>query len=745
MSSKKVFISYSHDSDEHTERVLALSDRLRVDGIETLLDQYLNGFPAQGWARWMLDQLDAADFVLVVCTETYYRRFRGHEEPGKGRGVDWEATLITQEIYDARSRTLKFVPVFMSPPVEEWIPEPLRSRNHYALTSESGYQELYDFLLEQAGVEPQPVGTLKTRSRRRGKPLTFGESTETPGNELIAPQEFVDDKVRPAAIRLNQARLAKSLTIRVLIATLDGLFERGAFRREPSVGDCVTQEWDYRLHGAVQTLALMEDYDSFVEAEAPPFLRPYRALTAEVSRYCQRMAAYLFVPAVGLAELGRFIGTEEFISEVKPRMKWFEGGVDAQTCSKIDLHLTNSIQQMTSLHDTVFATSDSPVQVQRPHQTQTLTEEQDVSSAGSGASTLTFLEADSGLKISSVQRKNRVYISYSYDSNEHINRARQFAVRLKADGVDVHIDTDVDVDPPEGWPTFSQNQIQDADYVILICTETYQRRFDGNEEPGRGKGVSFEGQLIRQEIFDTRSAKKFIPVILNLEDGSYIPALVRGRSRYLVSQDAELATELGYEALLRKLGPSSSMSNPPVSPLSNPGKNIMPTHQFNARRLRELEELLDIEYEKSHEFEKEISLSDGASKITLKQRFKRDVTPRLRALEKEYAEVLVAGVPTAQIPEAEADVLIAELSAATYSISEAITPDAPKEIVRLLGEIKDKLAEPKETASAKLKVSLPLIPTIVSYEMEIETAGLMKKVWRKSRDLFKSVVSNHPS
>src|ERR1035441_1337680 len=74
----RVFISYSHDSDAHRERVLGLSERLRADGIESILDQYVNGSPQQGWPRWMLDQLDAADAVLVVCTETYYRRFRGH-------------------------------------------------------------------------------------------------------------------------------------------------------------------------------------------------------------------------------------------------------------------------------------------------------------------------------------------------------------------------------------------------------------------------------------------------------------------------------------------------------------------------------------------------------------------------------------------------------------------------------------------------------------------------------------------
>jgi hypothetical protein len=175
MSAKKVFISYSHDSDEHRERVLGLSERLRDDGIETLLDRYVNGSPPQGWPRWMLDQLDAADSVLVICTETYYRRFRGHEVPGKGKGADWEGALITQEIYDARSETLKFVPVLFAVDDEKFIPEPLRSGTYYTLTSEGSYQSLYDFLLEQAGVEPGVVGTLKPRARPKGKPLTFTE------------------------------------------------------------------------------------------------------------------------------------------------------------------------------------------------------------------------------------------------------------------------------------------------------------------------------------------------------------------------------------------------------------------------------------------------------------------------------------------------------------------------------------------------------------------------------------------
>jgi len=189
MSRKTVFISYSHDSSRHDQRVLELSERLRKDGIKTLLDRYVEGAPPRGWASWMLDQIDAANFVLVVCTETYYRRFRGHEEPDKGKGADWEGALITQEMYNSRSRTLKFIPVLFSAADERFIPEPLRSTTHYLLTSESSYRSLYDVLLGQAGVEPGAIGKIKSRPRLKGKPTTFSEESEAPGSATEAKPE----------------------------------------------------------------------------------------------------------------------------------------------------------------------------------------------------------------------------------------------------------------------------------------------------------------------------------------------------------------------------------------------------------------------------------------------------------------------------------------------------------------------------------------------------------------------------
>jgi hypothetical protein len=108
-----------------------LAERLRQDGVDTQLDQYVAGTPS---------------FVLVICTETYHRRFQGREEPNKGKGVDWEGSSITLELYDARSDTSKFVPVFFGPQDERFIPRPLSGHTHYLLSSEDNYAKLYDFL-----------------------------------------------------------------------------------------------------------------------------------------------------------------------------------------------------------------------------------------------------------------------------------------------------------------------------------------------------------------------------------------------------------------------------------------------------------------------------------------------------------------------------------------------------------------------------------------------------------------------
>src|SRR5258708_30695749 len=69
----EVFISYSWDSESHVQAVLELSNRLRSEGIDCVLDQY-EVSPPEGWPLWMDKKIRDSRLVLTVCTETYYKR-----------------------------------------------------------------------------------------------------------------------------------------------------------------------------------------------------------------------------------------------------------------------------------------------------------------------------------------------------------------------------------------------------------------------------------------------------------------------------------------------------------------------------------------------------------------------------------------------------------------------------------------------------------------------------------------------
>ena len=119
----RVLISYRHDSPEHKHRVLNLANKLRAGGVECHLDQYEDS-PDRGWARWMQDQIEKAQFVLAVCNERYYRGFRGDEDPADGLGAQWEGFVITQELYEHAGKNTKFIPVVFSAADADFIQLP---------------------------------------------------------------------------------------------------------------------------------------------------------------------------------------------------------------------------------------------------------------------------------------------------------------------------------------------------------------------------------------------------------------------------------------------------------------------------------------------------------------------------------------------------------------------------------------------------------------------------------------------
>ncbi|MBV8383155.1 MAG: tetratricopeptide repeat protein [Planctomycetaceae bacterium] len=161
----RVFLSYSHDSDEHADRVLALADALRDRGIDVILDRYHQPRgPEEGWPLWMDRNIRDADFVLMVCTATYLRRVLGEEEPGQGLGVRWEGKLIFNRIAYGDPAGARFIPILLPGSEPAHIPTPVLGYNRYQIASFSrtdrGYDDLYRHLMNKPEVIAPRIGTL---------------------------------------------------------------------------------------------------------------------------------------------------------------------------------------------------------------------------------------------------------------------------------------------------------------------------------------------------------------------------------------------------------------------------------------------------------------------------------------------------------------------------------------------------------------------------------------------------------
>ena len=153
-----VFLSYSRDSPEHADRVLALADRLRGDGFDAALDQY-EVSPPEGWPLWRERQVKQDDFVLLVCTARYGRITGGEEEAEADRGARYEADLIRNLLYQGGGAGLsRLLPVLPAGSEAADIPLPVRGADFYQVDTADGYGELLRRLMGQAAAPRPPLG-----------------------------------------------------------------------------------------------------------------------------------------------------------------------------------------------------------------------------------------------------------------------------------------------------------------------------------------------------------------------------------------------------------------------------------------------------------------------------------------------------------------------------------------------------------------------------------------------------------
>lgn len=165
----------------------------------------------------------------------------------------------------------------------------------------------------------------------------------------------------------------------------------------------------------------------------------------------------------------------------------------------------------------------------------------------------------------------RAFISYCHESPEHKASVLDLADRLCRDGVDCALDQYV-LAPEQGWVNWMIEHISKSDYIIIICTETYNRRSRGLEPNGAGKGVKFETLLSYQELYDDGSHScKLVPIVFHSEDLKHVPTPLRSFQTY------SLDIEDGYENLYRRLTNQPRIVKPPSTGIKRlpTGENLL--------------------------------------------------------------------------------------------------------------------------------------------------------------------------
>lgn len=168
----KVFISYSQDSLNFSNRVLTFSNKLRSEGIDAILDQYEEA-PPEGWPRWMENSIKEADYVVIIASQGYYEKIYEIGKSGKGLGVKWESNIIYQMLYTTSSINEKFIPVIFCENDIQFIPTPLLGNTYYNISNNSDFDRLYWRLRGVSTKEKPPLGKLRPLPVKERKTLFF--------------------------------------------------------------------------------------------------------------------------------------------------------------------------------------------------------------------------------------------------------------------------------------------------------------------------------------------------------------------------------------------------------------------------------------------------------------------------------------------------------------------------------------------------------------------------------------------
>lgn len=173
------------------------------------------------------------------------------------------------------------------------------------------------------------------------------------------------------------------------------------------------------------------------------------------------------------------------------------------------------------------------------------------------------------------------FLSYSQDSNAWTRAAIALAEKLAKDGVDIRLDK-YDDSPTEGWPKWMDRQIREASHILVVASELYFKKYNGDVPKDVGKGAKWESLLAVQRMYESGDEEQsVIPVLFDTSDAEYRVAPLRSHTYYCVYKSFEELDfdEDGYVGLYRRITNQPEFVRPPLGP-----PKVFPPRDIRASR-----------------------------------------------------------------------------------------------------------------------------------------------------------------
>ncbi|MDD2735046.1 MAG: toll/interleukin-1 receptor domain-containing protein [Desulfuromonadaceae bacterium] len=138
----------------------------------------------------------------------------------------------------------------------------------------------------------------------------------------------------------------------------------------------------------------------------------------------------------------------------------------------------------------------------------------------------------------------KVFISYSHDSASHKQWVLEFATTLRSRGVYAILDQ-WDLKPGDDLPHFMEQNLESADYAVMVCTNRYVSKANAGEG-----GVGYEKMIMTSSSLTKISDNKVIPIVRENSDPK-VPTFLKTKLYIDFTRDEDI--EYSLDELLRRL------------------------------------------------------------------------------------------------------------------------------------------------------------------------------------------------